>query len=459
MRLLAHKDFLIAVRMAVAIVISVFLLDQLVTSANAQSRSRGLPLVRDAEIEGLLKDYTQPIFNAAGLSSRSIEVFLLNRNDFNAFVTGTRMFINTGAIMQSATPNEIIGVIAHETGHIIGGHLTGLRDRIEKSRILSVLGLLAGAGAAATGTSDGARAGGAIALGSQSALSRNLLKYQREDEIAADRDGIRLLEKTGQSGRGMLATFKRLGQNRLFTSGGLDPYAQSHPLPRERIALLQDVVASSRHVKARDPANLQLRHDFARAKIAAYAGGASLVRNIFGKNINSDPAVYGIAISHFRQGSAKRGLPLIERLVKKYPRTAYFHEMKGEMLLKSGRASEAATAFRKAVAVDKRQAGHLRVQLGHALIETGKSENIPEAQNVLKAGVARDPYSVRGYRYLARAYAANGQRDLAMAATAEERFLAGDLKAAKQFAARAQPRLKTGTPQWRRLQDILEFTR
>ncbi|MEM9329723.1 MAG: M48 family metalloprotease [Pseudomonadota bacterium] len=444
----------VRVRAFANLIVAMMIFIVLPISLEANAQGRRLPLVRDAEIEGLIKDYTTPIFKAAGFNRNAVDVFLLNRNEFNAFVTGTRMFINTGAIMQAETPNEVIGVFAHETGHIVGGHLVRLRDRLEKAQILSVLGLLAGAGAVAGGSPE---AGAAIALGSGSAIQRNILSYQREEEMAADRTGITLLNKTKQSGKGMLTTFKRLGQNPLFSSGRLDPYALSHPLPRERVGLLKTVAEASPYFNKKDPPELQFRHDLARAKIAAYAGGASLVRNIFKKELNGPAGTYGIAISHFLQGSPRSGLKLMDRLLKNYPNNPYFHEMVGEMYLKSGKASKAASAFKKAIALDSKQNGLLRIQLGHALIETNDKRNLDAAIKTLKEGIARDRYSSRGYAYMARAYAAKGNQVLAIAATAEEKFLQGNLKAAKQFAARAQPKIKKGSPQWLRLQDILTF--
>ncbi|MDJ0615077.1 MAG: M48 family metalloprotease [Rhizobiaceae bacterium] len=435
------------------IFVSILLIESILP-AEAQRRRGGLPLVRDAEIEALIKDYTTPIFKAAGIHGKNVEVFLLNRNEFNAFVTGTRMFINTGAIMQAGTPNEVIGVFAHETGHIVGGHLTRLRDSLEKAQILSVLGLLAGVGVAAGGNTD---AGAAIALGSGTAAQRNFLSYQRSEEMAADRTGVDLLNRTKQSSKGMLTTFKRLGQNPLFSTGRLDPYALSHPLPRERIGLLQTVAQESPYFNKLDSPVLQRRHDLARAKIAAYAGGAGLVRNLFRKNLNGEAGTYGIAISHYLQGSAKKGIALIDKLIKKDPNNPYFHEIRGEMLLRSGKASAAAKAFQTAVKLDRRNNGLIRIQLGHALIETGNKANLESAVKVLKAGVGRDKYSSRGYGLLARAYAQQGNQTLAIAATAEEKFLQGRVDEAKQFAARALPRINRGSPQWRRLQDIMDF--
>ncbi len=438
----------------VLVSLAAMLIFPILDAAHAQRKRQQLPLVRDAEIEALIQDYTKPIFNVAGLRGKSVEVFLLNRREFNAFVTGSRMFINTGAIMQAETPNEVIGVFAHETGHIVGGHLTRLRDRLEKSQILAVLGLLAGAGAAIGGSTE---AGTAIALGSGSAVRRGLLSYQRGEEIAADRTGVTLLDKTGQSSNGMLKTFERLGQNPLFSSGKLDPYALSHPLPRERIGLLKTIVKRSPYFGKKDSAQLQRRHDLARAKIAAYSGGAGLVRSLFRKNLNGLAGTYGIAISHFLGGSSKSGVKLMDRLIKKDPSNPYFHEMRGEMLLRAGKASAAAKSFKTAVSLDKRNNGLLRILLGHALLETGKPANLDPAIKSLKAGISRDQYSSRGHGFLARAYAKKGEQILAIASSAEEKFMQGAFKDAKQLAARAAPKLKRGSPQWLRLQDILNY--
>ena len=351
--------------------------------AQAQNRrGGGLPLVRDAEIEALITDYTRPIFKAAGLGKRSVEVFLLNRNEFNAFVTGSRMFINTGTILQSDTPNEVIGVFAHETGHIVGDHLTRLRDRLEKAKVLSILGALAGAGAIAAGSTEG---GAAIALGAGSAQRNSLLAYQRGEEIAADRTAVTLLDKTKQSSKGMLVTFQRLGQNPLFSSGRVDPYSLSHPLPRERIQLLNTVARKSPYFNKLDNPALQARHEFARAKIAAYSGGAGLVRSIFRKNLNGAAANYGLAISHFLQGSPQQGIRTMQKLVKQNPKNPYFHEMMGEIYLRSGKANKAVKSFNNAIKLDRRNTGILRIQLGHALLETGKKQNLEAAIKVLKA--------------------------------------------------------------------------
>lgn len=415
------------------------------------------PLVRDAEIEALLKDYTAPIFKAAGLGRGAVDVYIVSDSRFNAFVTGRRMVINTGAIKISETPGEIIGVLAHETGHITGGHQARMRDRIDKANILGVLAALAGAGASLAGGDAGPALGSALSLGSQSAIARNFLAYQRSEEAAADNAAITFLNKTGQSARGMIKTFERFSQTLLFSGNRVDPYMQSHPMPRERIALLENIARESRYFDRPDPPELQLRHDMARAKIAAYSGNGGDLQSMFRDNPQGVGARYGLAIALFLRGSTRDALPIIDGLISEQPNNPYLREMKGEMLLRSGRASEAADQYRKAMQLDKHGSGLMRVELGHALLETRNANNAGEAIKQIKAGLAVDPTSPRGYGLLARAYGQIGQPDLARAAAAEEAYYQFRFKDAKDLANLAQPKLKRGSPEWLRLQDIIEY--
>ena len=429
----------------------------LAVMAPSAGLAQRLPLVRDAEIEGLLKSYTSPIFAAAGLGKGAVDVYLVHNPTFNAFVTDRRMFIHTGALMQADTPNEIIGVIAHETGHIIGGHQVRMRDRLERAQVLAAVGALLGAGAMVAGGDLGDAAGQAIISGGGNTLKRSILAYQREEETAADRAGVSLLEKTGQSGAGMLKTFERLGSQLLFSSSRIDPYIQSHPLPRERISLLETVVRQSPSFASQDAPGLQIRHDMVRAKIAAYSGGLGQVRRMFDKNPNSIPALYGAAIAQYLRGDAKAALRVIDKLIGQMPNHAYLYEMKAEILLKSRQADKAVAPMRKAIELDPFKSGLLRVEYGHVLIETGQRDNIAEAIKQIRAGLARDQQTVSGYEFLARAHALLGQEADALAATAEQRFLVGNYKDAKQFAIRAQKGLKKNSPQWVRMQDIVLY--
>ncbi|MFC4626201.1 M48 family metalloprotease [Daeguia caeni] len=425
----------------------------------AQAQTSSVPVVRDAEIEALIADYSAPILKAAGLNSRGVKVILVNSPSFNAFVDGRRIFINTGAIMQAETPNEIIGVIAHEAGHLAGGHQDRLREQLKSARTMAVIGALLGVGAgvagAATGNGEAAKAGGGIAMGSAEAAMRTLLSYQRTEEATADRMAINYLNATGQSAKGMLDTFQRFASALSLSGTQVDQYRISHPLPRERIANLEELARKSPYFDRKDSPVLQLRHDLARAKIAAYSNNMRALNSMFRKEPTGLPARYGNAIVSYLHGSPKAALPKFDALIKEQPKNPYFHEMRGEVLLKANDPAGAAKAFQTALSLDPRKPAIQRMNYGRALMLTGKKENMQAAIKELKAGIAADPEYPVGYGFLAQAYGQLGDMARADLATADMNYYSGKLQQAKIFATRAQKQMKPGSPDWLRAQDII----
>jgi predicted Zn-dependent protease len=329
-----------------------------------------------------------------------------------------------------------------------------MRERMDRAKALAAVGILLGAGAMASGGDIGDAAGQAILQGGGSMLQRSLLGYKRDEESSADRAALTLLEKTKQSGRGMLQSFERMGSRMLFSTSRVDPYIQSHPLPAQRIALLKAKAEESRYFDSKDPPELQLRHDMARSKIAAYTGGVGAVQRLFDRDQSNPAAQYGVAISEFLRGRAGSAIPMIDKLIAKYPRNPYLHEMKAEMLLKAQRANEAVRPMQTALKLAPYDTGLLNIQLGQILMETRNPANLQVAIRELKKGLAKDPNTISGYAYLARAYSMNGEEGLALSATAEQRFLQGRFDDAKSFAARAQQKLPKNSPEWVRMQDI-----
>ncbi len=442
------------------LLICCWILEPLAT-ASAQGRGK-ISLIRDAEIESLLNQYASPIFRAAGLRRGALDIAIVNNRQFNAFVAGRTLFINTGALLEAETPNEIIGVIAHEVGHIVGGHQERLADKLRSAKIIAGFATLLGAGVVAAGAATGNRsvsqAGSGIVLGGPTFAIRGLLSYQRGEESAADRAALKYLRKTGQSARGLLKTFSRFADNLNLQGGRVNPYMQSHPMPRDRITSLKSAVAKSKYYNRNDKPALQERHDLVRAKIAAYLSGRrhlnALLRN---RKFSPLARKYGEAIGLHLFGSPQHAIPKINAMIKKRPNNAYFHEMKGEMLLRSGKPAAAVKPFQRAVKLDRGQSGFLRVELGHALLQSKNERNIKAAVNQLKKGLAKDPSLILGHRYLAQAYQKTGNTPLALLASAEEAFWAGRIKNAKNFANRAQLKLKRGTPGWLRAQDIITY--
>ena len=427
----------------------------------AQAQQRGVAVVRDAEIEALVRDYATPILDAAGLGRSGIEIVLVGSNSFNAFVAGRRIFVNTGTLMIAQSPNEVIGVIAHEAGHIAGGHQQRLREQLARAQTMAVIGSVLGAGAAVAGSLTGSRGLGQSGLGlfagAPELARRSVLNYQRTEETTADRAAITYLERTGQSARGMLATFERFARDMSLAGTRADPYQQSHPMPRERIANLEELVRTSKFADRKDPASLQLRHDLARAKIAAYTQGHAAAMRLFGDAPRSLPALYADAIGTFLSGNSASALKKIDALVGAQPGNAYFQEMRGEILMRAGKPGDAAKAFARAMNLDKSRSGIIQVAHGNALLQTGRADDIRKATVEIQAGLTRAKEYAAGYRYLAQAHAQLGDIAQADLATAEGHFYSGSYKDAKIFAARAQQKLASGSPGWLRAQDIINY--
>ena len=432
----------------------------LATPSNAQRK--GISVVRDAEIEALVKDYARPLMKAGGLRRGSVQFHIVNDNSFNAFVSGRGLFINAGLLLQSKTPGEAIGVIAHELGHLIGGHQARLAERAKTAqriaRFTTLLGIGLGAAGAASGNNDLASAGFGVAGGGQSIALRNLLSYRRGEESSADRAAVSLLKKTKQSGAGMMRTFKRMAQQQAIQAGRVDPYMRSHPAPRDRIRALTGLVQGSRYYKKKSSASLKERHDMVRAKIAAYLGGTRYAQAVLSsKTLSPEARIYGRAIVAHLYGSPKKALSLINKASKLNPKNAYLHEMRGEILLRSGKGKKAARAFAKAVKLDRYGAGFLRIELGHALLESGSKADAKKAVVQLKKGLARDPTAIIGYQHLARAYSEVGEVNRALLASAELAIRTGKKGQAKSYAIRAQKGFKRGSPGWLRAQDIITY--
>ncbi|WP_182419382.1 M48 family metalloprotease [Bartonella sp. HY038] len=439
---------------AIALILSNF-------STNASAQGRSISLVRDAEIEALVRDYARPLLKAAGLRP-DVEVILVNDMSFNAFVDGVRIFVNVGALMQSETPNEIIGVIAHEIGHLAGGHQHRLREQMKRAQTMAVIGMLVGIGAgvagSSTGNSDAGAAGGAIAMGSSDVAMRTLMAYQRGEESAADRSAINYLNKTQQSAKGMLTTFDRLGRSLNLSGSRIDPYRSSHPLPPERIAAIQTLAKQSPYFEKKDPADLQLRHDMARAKIAGNMGRTSELRRMFAANPRSLPARYGDTIIAVANARPQDGVAKAKALLKEQPQNAYFQELLGDALLRANDAQGAAEAYKRASSLDKSRSSLLRINYGRALLATNKPSNLTLAISEIKSGLRNEPSFASGYGVLAQAYGRQGQTGLADLATADMYYYGSEYKQARIFAVRAQRSLKPNSAEWLRAQDILTTT-
>jgi predicted Zn-dependent protease len=425
--------------------------------AHAQ-KDKGPPVVRDAEIEQLLREYTQPILRTAGLAQQNVQVVIINDRSFNAFVAdGRRIFVNAGALMESETPNQIIGVLAHETGHIAGGHLARMREAIASATTQSVIAMLLGAGALiAAGRSGGAdlgQAGAAAIAGPTMAIQNTMIGYMRAQEEQADRAGVKFLTATGQSPKGMYDTFKRMADQVLYQVRYINPYLQTHPLPSERVAALEGLAKASPYWDHKDSPALQARHDLMRAKLYGFIERPDGVARRYPPSDTSLAARYARAISAYRFSDPRVALAQIEALIQAQPQDPYFYELKGQALLEAGKPAEAIAPLRHAVQLAPNPA-LIQIMLAQALVATRDRAHVDEAIPMLQAAVLREPDTPDAYGQLAMAY---GQKnDLARAdlASAQAAFMRGDLKTAREIATRAKARFPVGSPGWVKADDL-----
>ncbi len=427
-----------------------------VRAQSAPDLPRGMPIIRDAEIEQLLRDYTSPILRAAGLAKQGIQVTIINDRSFNAFVMdGRRIFVNAGALMDSQRPNEIIGVLAHETGHIAGGHLSKLRDQLAMAQTQSIIAMLLSIGAMVAAGRSGPQDASAAIYGPQSAIMRSLLSYQRAQEEQADRAGVKFLAATGQSAKGMADTFRRLADQILFAARGADPYTQSHPMPAERVAALE-ALARNEYWDKKDSPELQLRHDLAKAKLIGFLERPDTVMRRYPITDNSMAARYARAIATYRHADLRMAIAQIDALIQQQPNNPYFYELKGQALLEGAKPHEAIAPLRRAVSLAP-VPGLIQVLLAQALIATNDPKNADEAVNMLKAALAREPESADGYTQLAMAYGRKGDLAQADLASAQAAFTRGDTKTARELATRAKTRFAVGSPGWVKADDIVGY--
>ena len=430
----------------------------LAAAAAPAHAQKGLALVRDAEIEQLLREYTQPILRAAGLAQQNVQVVIINDRSFNAFVAdGRRIFVNGGALMEAETPNQIIGVLAHETGHIAGGHLARMREQLASASTQSIIAMILGAGAliaaGRSGSADLGQAGAAAIAGPTMAIQNTMFGYMRAQEEQADRAGVKFLTATGQSAKGMYQTFKRLADQVLYQVRYMNPYLQTHPLPSDRVAALEGLAKASPYWDHKDPPALQARHDLMRAKLYGFIERPDGVARRYPLSDTSLAARYARAISAYRFSDPRAALAQIDALIQAQPQNPYFYELKGQALLEAGKPAEAIGPLRHAVELAPNPA-LIQIMLGQALVATRDRGRVDEAISLLQAAALREPESPDVYSQLAMAY---GQKnDLARAdlASAQAAFMRGDIKTAREIATRAKSRFPVGSPGWVKADDL-----
>ena len=411
-------------------------------------------MLRDAETEALLNEMTAPLIEASELEPGNVEMVLINDGSINAFVAGGQaIYVHAGLINAADTANEVQGVLAHELGHITAGHVIRFNERTKAANGISILSLLVGVAAALAGAGDAAM--GAIMAGQQAALG-SFLAYNRDQEAATDLAGARYLSGAGISGRGMISFFEKLRNfeiRRGYSQSDDAGYMRTHPLSGDRVQTLRNLLEEDPAWEARDDPALQERFLRAKAKLYGYLADPRRTLTYFPVSDTSIPARYARAYAYHKEARIDLALAEADALLAAEPENPYFLELKGQVLLESGRPLEALDPLRRATELSR---AHPLIAgiFGHALIATENEANYPEAERVLRAAVAKDRYNPFAWYQLGVVYAASGDIPRARLASAEQLVMNRRFPEALQNAQAAEASLPYGSPDWIRAQDV-----
>ena len=411
-------------------------------------------ILRDAETEQLLLDMAAPLVEASELEAGNVELVLINDGSINAFVAGGQaIYVHSGLINEAETANEVQGVLAHELGHITAGHAVRFEERTKAANSISILSLLLGVGAALAGAGDAAL--GVIAAGQQAAQS-SFLSFNRDQEASTDLAGARYLSGAGISGAGMIKFFERLRNNEIragYSQADEAAYARTHPLSGDRIQVLRGLLEQDRAWAAPPDPALQERFVRARAKLYGYLAEPRRTLAFFPPSNTTIPARYARAYAYHKDAQIELALAEADALLAAEPDNPFFLELKGQVLLESGRPMEALAPLRRATELTRANPLIAGI-LGHALIATENPANFAEAETVLRAAVARDRFNPFAWYQLGVVHAARGDIPRARLASAEQQVMSRRYPEALQNAQAAEASLPYGSPDWIRAQDI-----
>jgi predicted Zn-dependent protease len=414
--------------------------------------ARTASLIRDAEIENTIRIYATPVFKAAGLDPRSVNIYIVKDNSLNAFVAGGQnLFIHTGLLTRSNNASQIIGVIAHEVGHIAGGHLSRIHDALTTSSIPSILSYILG-GAAAIATGRGDLGAAVVSLGS-SIGTRNFLSYSRREEASADHAALKFLDDTKQSASGFLEFMKVLEDQELLSSNTQDPYLLSHPVSSDRVRTVENHVKLSPYSNTPTPVEYVIMHARMKAKLIAFIASPGRTLKMYKKSNKSLESRYARIIAYYRKADLKTAIPLLDQLIAENPSDPYFIELRGQIFFENGKINAALPDYQKASTLLPDSAV-IRKELAYAQIESGRSELLKPAISNLRMALAKEPKSSDSWHKLAIAYGRIGEKGQSSLALAEEALLNGKPGIAKYHGGLAEQLFSEGSREWLQAQDI-----
>ncbi len=411
-------------------------------------------IIRDTEIENAISTWSEDVLRAGGMSGDQVRFVLIQSPDINAFVAGgANIFIYTGLIGKTDNPQELVGVIAHELGHIAGGHLSRTGEVASNASFETMIAVLVGLGAAiATGDGGAAAAGAAIGQG---AAMNSFLSFSRVQESSADQAGFRFLERAGVDPTGLLTFLEKLGNQELLPASQQSAFMRTHPLSRDRIEALQAKVDTSANTGKAVPAAWTEEHARIKAKLAGYITPQQ-VTYLYPESNQSIAGQYARTVAAYRTNKMDVALKGADRLIAAEPQNPYFHELKGQMLFEFGRASEAVTSYEKALKLEPKS-GLIRTALAQSLLESGGSSKgtLQSAITHLKRAQQDEPRSTQVKRLLATAYGRMGLEPQARVYLAEEAMLQGRKSQAVSMAKAALDKLPPGVAERQRAMDVI----
>lgn len=423
-----------------------------------QAMAQSIDLLRDTEIERWLHQNEDPILKAAGIDPATVRLYLVNDPTMNAFAAQSPaatesedIFVNAGMIMEVKTPNQLVGVLAHETGHIAGGHVIRDEAAMKKAMIPMLIGMVVGIAAAAAG---GGEAGmSAMALGEQAAMSQ-FFSFSRAQEATADQMGQRYLLMTHQSGRGMVEVFQRFANDVAMSAYYNQSFMSDHPADRERIDLLQREVEASPYKDVQDSPEAMRKLHLIQAKLSGFLSKPETVLIRYPLTDQSQDARYARAMAYFRVPDMPKALAEINSLVKEDPRNPYYWEVLGQIYVDMSQPEKGVAPYQKSVDLLP-DAPLLRIALAAAQIATERPALSKPALENLKIALNQENDNTFAWYEAAQAYSDSGNEPMANLSTAELDYNVGNFNAAEHFATLAQHRLPEGSPDWQRANDIL----
>lgn len=420
----------------------------MVTPASAQ----GVTLLQDTETERLLHSYEDPILHVAGIDPNAVKIYIVNDTSLNAFVAeGQNIFANAGLFIQLKNPNEITGVLAHETGHMAGGHLIRDTRAIEKAEIPMLLSMVVGMAAAIAGAGEA----GMILMGiGQSAAQAQFLSFSRVQEATADQMGQRFLRETHQSGLGMVHVFDRMANESARAGVDEKQFASDHPADRDRVGLMEDEADASPYRDVPDsPASIHA-YEMVKAKVIGFLLPVRDVLYRYPLSDKSEPARYARAMVYMRMPDLPKALAEINSLIKDEPKNPYFYEVLGQIYVSMSQPTKGITPYQTSVDLLP-DAPELRVSLAAAQIATERKPVEKAAIDNLKIALQQDNDQPFAWYEMAQAYSDLDNEPMANLATAERYYVFGAMQPAAVFAGRARQKLAKGSPDWERANDII----